>query len=153
MTRQPFRIQPLGPVHGYRTFGQRVTRRVQATCAEVGCGAYAKGWVTTVLPASEDMATLLAACRGEIDGHRRTYTMLALPDGFVRYTFEPGQPCFKASTHRMPMAVVNYHRVGDWRNAGHPGDVVTHPDTQSWVDEFGAHQQKIAEQRQRYGAE
>lgn len=152
--REPFRIQPLGPVSGYRTFGQRVTRRVRATCAEVGCEQHRDGWVTVVPPGSPDEGVLRAACEGRVDGHRRQWAEVApTPSGFLAYSFPPGQPCLRASLHRVPVAVQLYHRTGDWRNAGSTSGLVTHPDAQSWVDEFGEHQQRVAQQRQRYGAE
>lgn len=151
--REPFRVTPLGPVSGYRTFGQRITRRVRATCAEVGCEHWNNGWVTTVLPDSEDQALIEKACAGQVDGIRRLSDGGELcPDGFVRYHFPPETPCFKASAHRVPLAVQHYHRSGDWR--GNPdGTVTTHPNIESWIAEFGEHQQRIADQRQRIGPE
>lgn len=149
------RIQPLAPVQGYRSFGMRVTRRVRATCEEFGCDGWAKGWFTTVLPDSEDMKLIDAACDGRVDGFTRACASAErLPDGFIRLWFEPGQPCFRASTHAIPWDVAFHHRNGDWRgNPDGKGAVVLHPDGQSWVDEFGQHQQRIKDERQRYGAE
>lgn len=150
--REPFRIQPQGPVSGYRTFGQRVTRRVRATCAEVECEQHARGWVTSVPTGSQDEGIIVAACDGRVDGMRRQWRNRLELNGFTEFHFPPGQPCFKASVHTVPLAVQHYHRSGDWR--GNPdGTVTTHPSIESWIAEFGEHQQRIAEQRTRYGAE
>jgi hypothetical protein len=152
---EPFRIAPQGPVSGYRSFGQRVARRVRATCAEVGCEHWQDGWVTTVLPDSEDEALIEKACAGEVDGIRRLSCGGTLElDGFIRYHFPPETPCFRASTHTVPMAVTMYHRKGDWRGNPDGVNVITvHPSVESWVAEFGEHQQRVADQRQRYGPE
>lgn len=151
--RQINRITPAAPVQAYRSFGMSVTRRISATCAEVDCEHWLKGWITTVLPASEDEGVIIAACDGRVDGMHRAYDRRILSDdGFMRYYFPPGQPCFKASTHSVPWDFAFHHRDGDWR--GNPtGLKVAHPDGTSWRDEFGEHQQRIKEQRERYGAE
>lgn len=152
MKREPFRVQPQGPVSGYRSFGQRITRRVRATCAEVECDAYANGWVTSVPTGGQDESVIVAACDGRVDGMRRQWETRLTLNGFTEYRFPPGQPCFKASAHTVPLAVQHYHRDGDWR--GNPtGVVVAHPDIRSWIDEFGEHQQRVADQRQRIGPE
>lgn len=149
------RIEPVAPVTGYRSFGMTVTKRVQATCAEVECVAYLNGWHTTVLPDGEDLKLIDAACDGRVDGLKRAVTSAErLPDGFIRLWFEPGQPCFKASAHSVPWNFRFHHRNGDWRgNPDGPGAITVHPDGTSWRDEFGEHQQMIKDQRQQYGAE
>lgn len=152
---EPFRIQPQGPVTGYRSFGMTVTKWVKATCEEFGCEQWERGWVSIVVPGSRDENVLLQGCNGRIDGLRRASSgVQTQPDGFVRYTFEPGQPCFKASTHQIPWDGRLYHRPGDWRgNPDGPRAVTVHPNPQSWVDEFAEHQLRVAGQRERYGAE
>lgn len=141
------------PVGGFRSFGMRVTKYVHATCEEFECGHWRNGWATTVTPGSDDAHLVEQACDGRADGYRRAWSRLEpLPGGFVRIWFEPGQPCFKAASHRVPWSGRWYHRDGDWR--GNPsGLVVPHRDGRSWVDEFGEHQERIAGERQRYGPE
>ncbi len=141
------------PVGGFRSFGMRTTRTVSATCAEVDCPHWQNGWACVVVPGSEDAGVVEAACDGRADGRRRAWARLEpLPKGFVRIWFDPGQPCFKASTHRVPWEASWYHRDGDWR--GNPsGLVVAHRNARSWVDEFGEHQLRIAGERERYGPE
>lgn len=153
--RKLHRIEPVGPVTGYRSFGMTVTRRVQATCAEVDCEQHRDGWVTVVPPGSPDEGVLMTACDGRIDGLRRRWrNSFSTPNGFIEYHFPPGQPCLRASTHSVPWDFQFHHRKGDWRgNPDGPGAITVHPDGQSWVDEFGQHQEKIVHQRERYGAE
>lgn len=148
---KPFRIDPQGRPGDYRSFGMKVQRWVSATCAEVDCPHWLNGWANTVIPGSEDVKLIEQACEGRVDGYRRAWSRLEpLPDGFVRIWFEPGQPCLKASTHKIPWNGQWYHRDGDWR--GNPaGLVVAHKDARSWVDEFGEHQVRLVDQRQRYG--
>ena len=105
-----------------------------ATCAEVDCEAYTHGWVSTMLAGSDDLAFLTQrVCRGDVDGWHRHFTTELAPDGFVRLTFPPGQPCFRVSSHRVsverpPIFLV---RPGDARSnprdrSGRPfGDPVT----------------------------
>ena len=122
-----------------------------ATCAEVDCEAYTHGWVSTMLAGSDDLAFLTQrVCRGDVDGWHRHFTTELAPDGFVRLTFPPGQPCFRASSHRIsverpPIFLV---RSGDWR--GNPGGqhrVHTRPE--HWVEDFAEHQQGLADALQR----
>jgi hypothetical protein len=141
------------PVSGFRSFGVQVTQRVACTCEEFGCEHWVKGWVSTVIPGSPDAGLLEQACDGRVDGYRRAWSRLEpLQNGFVAVHFEPGQPCLRASTHRIPWAANWYHRDGDWR--GNPSGLRrAHPDVQSWADELGQHQNRLIDQRQRYGAE
>jgi hypothetical protein len=153
------RIEPTLPPDAFRTFSVNMplaTHWRRATCEEVGCEAFLCGWVTTVPPESREYADLARACRGEIDGFRRGAapgSPETTPEGFLRFTFPPGQPCLRASSHKihndeMP---VFQHRGGDWRAT--TGRVVTHSTAESWRDELGENQLRIIEQRQRYGAE
>lgn len=152
MSRPLNRIVPKAGPGLFKTYGMHIIERELVSCEVAECTPYLKGWATTVRPASEDMMTLLAACRGEIDGYRRHYVMLALPDGFVRFTFEAGQPCFRASTHSIPVTARYTLRDGDWR--GNPSGRSISTDTaQTWIDDFGEHQQRIVDQRRAMGAE
>jgi hypothetical protein len=136
----------------FRSFGMNVERYVSATCEEIDCPHWTNGWAATAIPGSEDWGLIIAACEGRVDDRRRMpASREVLPDGMVRLWFPPGQPCFKASTHRVPWSARWYHRDGDIR--GNPsGLVVAHADARSWVDEFGEHQMRLAEQHRRYGS-
>lgn len=147
------RVTPSAPVTAFKTYGMHITEREPISCEAAGCTAYTTGWVTTVLPDSEDERTIEAACRGEIDGLRRRWTSAEVTEeGFIRYRFEAGQPCFRASTHSIPVAARYSLRDGDWR--GNPsGRLVSTERVETWLADFGEHQQRIVDQRRALGAE
>jgi hypothetical protein len=153
------RIAPAAPPHLFRTFSVRqplATHWRRATCEEVECEAFHRGWVTTVPPESQEYVDLARACRGEVDGFRRGAapgSPEVTAEGFLRFTFPAGQLCLRASAHKihndeMP---IFQHRGGDWRASS--GRVVTHSTPESWRDELGENQLRIVAERQRYGAE
>lgn len=140
------RITPNLPAAAYQTYELAVplpTHWRPATCAEIDCPAYLYGWATTVLPDSADEALIRRA--------GRHFTVERTPDGFLRFVFPAGQPCFAASAHRVqverePLYLV---RGGDFR--GNPRRIPTrvHADATDWVDDFGEHQLRIAESIER----
>lgn len=153
MSRPLNRIVPKAPTRLFKTYGMRIVEREPVSCEVVECVPYLNGWITTVLPSSEDERTIIAACNGEIDGIRRMYAQrMFTGDGFMRYEFDAGQPCFRASTHSIPVTARYTLRDGDWR--GNPtGREISTPNAQTWLDDFGEHQQRIVDQRRALGAE
>ncbi len=147
------RVTPKAPAQVFKTYGMHVIEREPTSCEAAECDGYLKGWFTTVLSDSPDMGVIEAACRGEVDGYRRRHDAPEIqPDGFVRYWFPPGQPCFRASTHSIPVTARYTLRDGDWR--GNPsGRSISTPNAQTWLDDFGEHQQRIVDQRRALGAE
>lgn len=147
------RIVPKAPTRLFKTYGMRIIEREPVSCELAECPRWPTGWAAVVLANSQDEATIEAACRGEIDGIRRRWESATVqPDGFVRYVFPPGQPCFRASTHSIPLTARYTLRDGDWR--GNPsGRIVTTNNAQTWIDDFGEHQQRIVDQRRAMGAE
>jgi hypothetical protein len=112
-----------------------------ATCREVECGGYMRGWKTTVLPNSPQAAYIRRS-----SGRRFTEAPNESGDGTVVFTFPPGQQCFRASEHRKslerePLYVV---RGGDFR--GDPRRETPHRmRADDWVDDFAEHQQGLAD--------
>lgn len=147
------RITPAAPVTGFKTYGMRIIEREPVTCEQDDCPHWLNGWAVTVLPDSPDVGVIEAACRGEVDGFRRRHDAPEVQsDGFVRYWFPPGQPCFRASRHSIPARARYTLRDGDWR--GNPsGRSVSTDVAQTWLDDFGEHQQRIVDQRRALGAE
>lgn len=143
---RPFRRTGL-PVTATKTYELRApvsTHFRRATCAEMECQPHLHGWATTVLPGSDDEATLLRAVDGQIDGMRRRFAKHPEPGGFVRYIFPAGQACFAASRHvktldREPLYVV---RGGDWR--ANTGLIRRHVHGDDWVDDFATNQDAVA---------
>lgn len=140
------RVAPLLPAESMKTYqvsSPLATHWRPATCAETGCEQHLRGWSTTVAPESREEHLL----RGS---GRHWSSMERTRDGLHRYAFPPGQACFAASTHRVLLDRQELYvvRGGDWR--GNPtGDVYRHANADDWVDDFGTHQQLIADRIQR----
>lgn len=148
--RPLFRAEPNGPPGAYDTYGVRVpraTHTVPTSCAAVDCQPYAKGWACTVIPGSEDEGVIARACDGSLDGRRRQHLKVEITaEGWHRYVFPAGQPCFAASTHveQVKPATTLVQR-GDWRRSERPS-VVSVPE---WTERLGENQQRIIDRQQR----
>lgn len=127
------RIQPAGPVQGYRTFqilAPSSTHRRPATCAEVDCPQYLNGWRVRV--DNLDAQMLHAA---KTSG--RKFTELNVAEGENWLVFEAGQACFKAAHHSVPLdkQEIFIARDGDFR--GNPtGRVRKHTRPEFWIEEM-----------------
>ena len=140
----PFRITPSAPASMFQTYSIRQpeeTHTRAATCDEVGCTAYALGWITRV-PAG---SALEAAVRSS--GRRWSGAVVA--DGAeVAFTFPPGTACFRASTHRASLdrPATFVVRGGDWR--GNPtGMRRVHQRPEDWVEDFAEHSARVEQDR------
>jgi hypothetical protein len=134
------RLKPVMPVGGMQTYeisAPLSTHWRAATCAEVDCPHYLNGWSTTVLTGSADEALIKSSGRKTIRVERQA-------DGFMRYVFGSGQPCFAVTRHKVLLGRPELFilREGDWRWSGAPR-VFERPD--QWVDHFADHQDKISE--------
>ncbi len=150
MGHQPFRIRPnVGAEHmkTYALAAPLATHTRAASCAEVDCPPHQHGWACTVIAGSDDETALLKAAAGAVDGHRRHYVRQAEAGGFVRFVFPSGQACLRVSTHRVPLErdAIYLVKGGDWR--GNPRRTPTrrHARAEHWVEDFGEHQQGIAD--------
>jgi hypothetical protein len=134
------RVQPLLPVQAMKTYqvsSPLATHWRPATCAEVDCQPHQHGWATTVLPGGADEAAIKGSGRHWSSAERTA-------DGFVRYVFPPGQPCFAAARHKVQLDRPELFSVrgGDFR--GNPtGEVRRHAKAEDFVEDFGEHQQRI----------
>lgn len=145
----PFRIQPQGPVTAYKTYELRAPLASHwrpATCEEVDCDAYRNGWTTKL-----DVNTELGRQQAEyirMHSGRAYADITPLNSPLIVLLFRPGQRCFRqhqVPLEREPLYVV---RGGDWR--GNPtGQVRRHANGDDWVEDFGEHQQRIADQIER----
>lgn len=138
------RITPALPPQAMKTYALAAppaTHWRPATCAEVECPAYLNGWETRV-PAGSELAEQARALKGQ-------YHFAETRDGDdAVFTFPPGQPCFRATTHQVPLErePVYLVRDGDWRAYG-PARVHVRPG--DWVEDFGTHQQHLADRLER----
>jgi hypothetical protein len=135
------RSRPVGPAQAYQTFQILVpdANWRPASCEEVGCGFFLNGWRlrVEVLP-PQMLYTAKTAGRRFVE-HR-------VADGETWLVFEAGQSCFKTTEHRVRLDMPELYvvRDGDWR--GNPtGSVRRHKRAADWVDQFGEHQQNVAE--------
>jgi hypothetical protein len=144
--QQPFRLAPKLPASAMRTFqvsSPVATHYRRATCDESGCLAYRHGWATMC-----DERTTLGQGQAHYirkDSGRR-FTEARTELGITRFTFEPGQPCFGAAEHRVPLDRPEFYivREGDWRGNPRGVEPRVHASADDWVDEFANHQDKLA---------
>lgn len=90
----------------------------KATCDEVGCLAHHNGWQLDTAGLPADLVALAKR------SGRRYATERAEDTGAEVLHFEAGQPCFKASEHRVRLEreEVFLTRPGDWRGNASPTD-------------------------------
>lgn len=144
MNNEPFRLQPAMPVEAYKTYAilsPPSTHTRIATCEEVECEHWRNGWSSTIDTATQ-LGKQQAAYIQKHSGRKYTVTI----DGYmICFRFRAGQKCFRehrVSIDRPPLYIV---RDGDWR--GNPTGVKRqHASARDWVDDFGEHQQNIADQ-------
>lgn len=118
------------------------THTVPATCEEVECDQYARGWAMKI-----DTATELGRQQMhyiETQGGR-AYTVHDRRDGLVTLHFRSGQECFRE--HRKDIERDPVFRVKGGDKRGNPLKVPTrvHKKPEFWVEEFAENQQKIAD--------
>jgi hypothetical protein len=91
----------------------------RATCEEIGCLAFHHGWTF-------DTAGQPADITAAVKASGRKYTVGTSEHGEL-LIFEAGQPCFKASEHRLRLdrEEIFMSRSGDWRGNARPHDKPT----------------------------
>jgi hypothetical protein len=146
--RSLFRPEPRLPAAAFTTYAiaaPLATHWRAATCAEVDCPAYLRGWRTHVDPATDRGAAQAHYIRA--DSGRR-FVEDRDEHGQLLFTFESGQTCF--AQHRAPLErePIFVRRGGDWR--GNPlGDQLLHQRAADWLDDFATHQQRVADAHNR----
>lgn len=143
------RIAPaLDPSH-YTTYACSMplsTHWRPASCDEYGCLAYLNGWATTV-----DISTDIGRRQYDFITHDRERMAAAerLSPTLVKFTFEPGQPCFARSQHRVPLGrpSVFTRAHGDFR--GYLGSPYVHKRAEEWCEDFASHQDRLATARKK----
>lgn len=150
VNRVPYRAQPAMPVQAYRTFSVHMpiaTHWRPASCEEVGCKRYAKGWQTPFVPGTPAGEKIRYQIRNS--PIRRKWTVMRLPDKTV-VTFEAGQQCFMqdhpATHHKLPVferPQIHVIRGGDWRARTTERRIVG---SDEWLDRF-AHNQDVLKTR------
>ena len=139
---EPFRLEPMMPAAAYKSYSMRrplATHFRAATCEEADCPDYLNGWVT-IVPEGSDNAALVRSLKG-----RWHFTEERREGGLAAFTFPPGQQCFKASTHRVPVGRPSIFLV---TGGDHRGNPLQTPSrilrVEDWVDDFATHQDRLA---------
>lgn len=145
VNRYPAKL-PVSAMQTYKVASPRSTHTRPATCEEVGCAAYLKGWVTTVPRGSDQERSLRQFVgRHAPDGLRRDGKEISdAAAGEVRFIFAPGSPCFRASTHRKSLQRPELFLVrgGDWR--ANTGLIRRHTRPEHWVEDMSETLDKVA---------
>ena len=139
--QQPFRIPPAMGVGAYQTYSitSPQDQTIRAACEQVGCEAWQRGWQSTI-----DESTELGRQQAQYIRRQsgRTFREQQTGTGLTVFLFDSGQRCFANHQTRPEIFVV---RDGDWR--GNPtGRHRQHVTAADWVEDFGEHQQRIADQ-------
>lgn len=138
------RVVPGLPAHAVKTYtiaAPPSTHYREASCKEVECAAHAWGWVTNC-----DVDAPLGAAQANYirlhSGRRFTFSQAG---SLVTFEFPAGQRCFV--THRVPLErpALYVVREGDWRGNPRGAPVRRHRNGDDWVDDFGEHQQRLAD--------
>jgi hypothetical protein len=139
--QQVNRLQPAMDVGAYQTFAISAPRDVTvvAACEQVGCAAWQFGWESKVDEATQ-LGQEQAAYIRQTSG--RTFREMRTEAGLTVFRFEAHQRCFAEHRTRPEIYLV---RDGDWR--GNPtGRRRMHERPADWVEDFGEHQQRIADE-------
>lgn len=166
---QPFRVDPALPAGAYKTYAVAAplsTHFRPASCAEANCRAHKGGWLTAVdetTDLGQGQAHYIRAESGrrfvefrgqnwrhllDADGEAVGVEMYDQP-GMTTFQFEPGQRCF--GRHQVPLDKPEIYTVrgGDWRGDPRGGRPYLHASHADWLDDFGNHQQRVADTAER----
>lgn len=138
------RVDPAHPMAAYQTYSitSPPDTSVRAACEQVGCAAWRLGWESTVDETTDLGKRQAAYIRSQ---SRRTFRETRTAAGLTVFRFEAGQRCFADHRTRPELYAV---RDGDWR--GNPtGRARQHQRPQDWIEDFGEHQQRIADQHRK----
>jgi hypothetical protein len=136
---------PLLDPHGYKTYSIHAPIRThfrKATCTEVDCPDYLNGWRVRLEHLNEEQ-------RVWVRQTGRRYTEMAVRPGETWLVFEAGQPCFRATEHRARVEREELYVIRDGDTRGNPTGRVDRVTGQQWNDDFGEHQQRLADAQQK----
>jgi hypothetical protein len=115
----------------------------RAACAEVECKGWRNGWQTVV-----DTSTDLGQRQYDYLVRDRSRPPRIEKTGVTQWTFSygPGFPCFRQAEHRIKISrpPLLLRTGGDWRGNPRGTAPVVHGSTDSWAEDFSAHQDRLA---------
>lgn len=146
-------IMPRGRPSDYKSFSitqPRATHWRKATCAEVDCPDYVKGWwsefdTRTAQGKAQEAYVRYESGRAFQQALENEYGE-PVPPGVVRFVFFPGQQCFHAHKHQVRLDVPEIFatRIGDFRTP--LGQQTCSPD--GWVNQFLENDERLRKQRE-----
>lgn len=138
---------PSGPPQWFQTY--RVTAPTsthwrKASCEEVGCTAFLKGWKTEIYVGTDLGQRQFNYITKE---SRRRFKMTKTGPDTFDFVFEPGQPCFGRDKHKVRLDRPEHYSLilGDWRQFE---GVTTFKNSDDWVSHFAEHQGHLNDRRQ-----
>ena len=145
MAMQINRPEPRLPASARKTFSILMPTKShwrKASCAEVDCPRYLRGWKSQVEVMTERQIHLIKAAKYR-------YRELSVKPGETWWLFEAGQTCFQAADHRIRLGKPELFvvRDGDWRGNPRRTPELRHKRPEFWVEQFSEHQAKLARAR------
>lgn len=139
--RIPARLTP-GEMKTYQILAPQNTHFRSATCEEVQCWGYLKGWQTVVDERTElgmGQAYYIRKQSG------RSFKEFKDENGLTVFRFKKGQNCFGSGDHRIRIDRPEIYVVkdGDWRGNPRGTDPFFHRHPDDFVDDFANHQDKL----------
>lgn len=143
-SNEGMRIVPKLEPHQVKTFqvvAPAATHYRPATCEEVECEQYRNGWQVRVEGLTPADLHTARNCG-------RSFREVQVAPGETWLVYAPGQPCFRASQHKAPVGrpELYFVREGDWRGNPRGTRPRQHSKPEHWVEEFGEHQQTLADE-------
>lgn len=139
--RQVHRFPAKLPVSTMQTYAIKAPRQTHtrpATCEEVGCRMFLQGWITRVPFDSPQYQMLQQVVKGRSPDalKRDAKEITGIGSTEAEFLFNPGTPCFKASTHRKKLDRPELYLVrgGDWR--ANTGLIRRHTKPEHWVEDM-----------------
>ncbi len=149
MNRPIKRLDSRMPVNAMQTFqvvAPISTHTRKATCEEVECEQYARGW-RMKLDLQSDLGQKQAYYIKHHSG--RSYKVIGQQDGLVELEFKGGQPCFQEHRVRIDRPEIYRVKGGDYRGNPLRTPVRTHKKPEYWVEEFAENQDRLKTQIER----
>lgn len=139
-----FRVDPAMPFHAYKTFtifAPFSTHWRKATCEEVECQAWLRGWQTSVDETTELGKAQAAYIRAKAG---RRYSE-AREGELTVFMFMPEQTCFRSDEHKVRLDREPRFLVWGGDHRGKTGrDNRQHSSFDAWANDFGEHQASLA---------
>lgn len=135
-------LLPVTAMKTYQVLAPAKTHFRPATCEEAQCPHYLHGW-RSVLPSGDPRCDYIRSVSG------RRFTERQMEGGLTEFTFPAGQQCFAAADHRIRLDREERFVIRGGDHRGNPDGRVTEVSVTSWTDDFGEHQDRLAEQERR----